>query len=169
MMPSHTPEQIPPMRLSELRCNGCTACCRGDHNVVLDPEKDDIETYQTRWEPVHPNLMKGMEDSLMFFALKIFEKRGKIPAEDAAQLRAQGVTHLALNLECKPNGDCIYLGEHGCTIYDRRPSICREFDCRVMFLSLSRNERRQWIKSGFMGKDVFKAACERVTGANEAA
>lgn len=27
--------------------------------------------------------------------------------------------------------DCIYLGEEGCTIHDRRPKLCRDFDCRV--------------------------------------
>lgn len=27
-------------------------------------------------------------------------------------------------------GHCIYLGDEGCTIYDTRPSVCREFDCR---------------------------------------
>ncbi len=30
----------------------------------------------------------------------------------------------------KLNGDCLYLGENGCTIYDVRPQECRQFDCR---------------------------------------
>lgn len=30
----------------------------------------------------------------------------------------------------KPNGDCIYLGQHGCTIHGQAPHACREFDCR---------------------------------------
>jgi len=41
-----------------------------------------------------------------------------------------GETGLALAQ--KPNGDCVYLGEEGCTIYDRAPAICRHFDCRQM-------------------------------------
>ena len=28
------------------------------------------------------------------------------------------------------NGDCIYLGNNGCTIHDRAPWACRQFDCR---------------------------------------
>lgn len=33
----------------------------------------------------------------------------------------------------KDNGDCIYLDrDHGCTIHDRRPTICREMDCVVL-------------------------------------
>jgi hypothetical protein len=36
----------------------------------------------------------------------------------------------ALMLAHKPNGDCVYLGEGGCTIHDRAPSLCRSADCR---------------------------------------
>lgn len=32
----------------------------------------------------------------------------------------------------RPNGDCVYLGPEGCTIYERRPALCRRFDCREM-------------------------------------
>lgn len=38
----------------------------------------------------------------------------------------------------KPDGSCVYLGEQGCTIYDRRPVVCREFDCRRMVLRLKK-------------------------------
>jgi hypothetical protein len=34
-------------------------------------------------------------------------------------------------LQSKPDGSCIYVGDKGCTIWDRRPAICRAFDCRV--------------------------------------
>jgi hypothetical protein len=30
----------------------------------------------------------------------------------------------------KLNGECVYLGERGCTIHDRAPWACRQFDCR---------------------------------------
>jgi Fe-S-cluster containining protein len=32
----------------------------------------------------------------------------------------------------KPDGSCIHLGEAGCEVYDRRPAVCRSFDCRRM-------------------------------------
>lgn len=33
----------------------------------------------------------------------------------------------------KPNRDCIYLDRNkGCTIWERRPSVCRGLDCRVL-------------------------------------
>lgn len=27
-------------------------------------------------------------------------------------------------------GRCIYLGPNGCTVYEHRPQICRDYDCR---------------------------------------
>jgi Fe-S-cluster containining protein len=41
------------------------------------------------------------------------------------------------------NKDCVYLGEKGCTIYDRRLRLCREFDCRVLALKIrSKNQAK---------------------------
>lgn len=34
-------------------------------------------------------------------------------------------------LENNIDGACVYLGPGGCTIYDRRPAMCRVFDCRL--------------------------------------
>jgi hypothetical protein len=36
----------------------------------------------------------------------------------------------ALMLAHKPNGDCIYLEENGCSIHNRAPSLCKSADCR---------------------------------------
>ena len=36
----------------------------------------------------------------------------------------------------KENGDCIYLGDRGCEIYDVAPWACRTFDCRKWLLEL---------------------------------
>jgi Fe-S-cluster containining protein len=30
----------------------------------------------------------------------------------------------------KPNGDCWYLGDSGCTIHETKPTMCRSMDCR---------------------------------------
>jgi hypothetical protein len=32
----------------------------------------------------------------------------------------------------KPNGECIYLDERGCSIHDHAPSLCRTADCRSL-------------------------------------
>ena len=53
-------------------------------------------------------------------------------------------------LKHKPGGGCIYVGEHGCTIHDHAPAVCREFDCRKLYVklfSLPRPERRRLQKT----------------------
>jgi Fe-S-cluster containining protein len=42
-----------------------------------------------------------------------------------------GKTHHSL--QRKPNGDCIYLDQHGCAIHGRAPQACRDFDCRIFY------------------------------------
>lgn len=39
-----------------------------------------------------------------------------------------------LMLAHKENGDCVYLGESGCTIQETKPAMCRTMDCRAIFL-----------------------------------
>jgi Fe-S-cluster containining protein len=36
-----------------------------------------------------------------------------------------------LVLQRRSDGACVHLGERGCTVYERRPAVCRTFDCRV--------------------------------------
>lgn len=63
----------------------------------------------------------------------------------------------------KNTGSCIYLGETGCTIHERRPSMCREFDCRRFFLGFKdRAERRRAVRSGMISNDVLKAGQARL-------
>jgi len=38
----------------------------------------------------------------------------------------------AMMIAHKPNGECIYLDDHGCSIHDRAPSLCRTADCRSL-------------------------------------
>jgi hypothetical protein len=42
----------------------------------------------------------------------------------------------ALMLAHKPNGECIYLDAHGCSIHERTPSLCRSADCRSIALQI---------------------------------
>ncbi len=65
-------------------------------------------------------------------------------------------------LRHRPNGDCIYLGDNGCTIYDHAPAVCRRFDCRRYFLSMPRNERRQMERVARAKLKIFEAARERL-------
>lgn len=38
-----------------------------------------------------------------------------------------------LMLKRSADGACIYLRDGGCAIYDKRPVICRSFDCRTFY------------------------------------
>lgn len=58
-------------------------------------------------------------------------------------------------LKHTPDGGCFYLGEKGCTIYERRPAICRAFDCRKWFLKHTRTERRIMLRAGLADKAIF--------------
>lgn len=73
---------------------------------------------------------------------------------------------IASVLRHKPNGDCVYLGENGCTIYQRAPRICRHFDCRMYFLSMNRNQRRLFEKLAKV--EIFAAARKRLSTLSDA-
>jgi Fe-S-cluster containining protein len=53
------------------------------------------------------------------------------------------------------NGDCVYLGEGGCTIWDRAPYECRMYDCREMFKNSDRPGRKLAVKNGVVPKAIF--------------
>lgn len=67
-----------------------------------------------------------------------------LPEDDPSQY--QTVPHDwmpgQLMLDHKKNGDCIYLGETGCTIHDRKPLMCREMDCRTLAQRLTFSQAR---------------------------
>ena len=65
-------------------------------------------------------------------------------------------------LATKENGECHYLGPGGCTIYDRRPLLCRSFDCRKHYLILPRQDRDNLVKLGLSSRSVFNAARSRL-------
>ena len=50
-------------------------------------------------------------------------------------------------LKTAANGDCIHLGSNGCTIYERRPQVCRVYDCRKHFSILSAAEQKRFAAS----------------------
>ena len=50
---------------------------------------------------------------------------------------------VSITLKRKANGDCVYLADHGCGIYERRPQMCRAFDCREVVRRSNRMGRRR--------------------------
>ena len=65
-------------------------------------------------------------------------------------------------LATEANGQCVYLGASGCTIYDRRPLLCRSFDCRKHYLILPRQDRDNLVRVGLSSRAVFNAGRARL-------
>jgi uncharacterized protein len=58
-------------------------------------------------------------------------------------------------LKRKPNGECVYLGETGCTIYERRPAVCRRYDCAGQWTKMTRAARRKMVAIGALDKAIL--------------
>ena len=43
----------------------------------------------------------------------------------------------------KPNGECVYLNERGCSIHGHAPALCRIADCRSLAFRLNYESARQ--------------------------
>jgi len=65
-------------------------------------------------------------------------------------------------LATEANGQCVYLGASGCTIYERRPLLCRSFDCRKHYLILPRQDRDNLVRLGLSSRAVFNAGRARL-------
>ena len=77
----------------------------------------------------------------------------------------------ALALKHKQEGGCIYLGQNGCTIHERAPAICKEFDCRRFYQRLveqtTRNQRQKLISSGMISKQLLREGRKRLASLEE--
>ncbi len=60
------------------------------------------------------------------------------------------------------NNACVYLGDSGCTIYARRPLLCRSFDCRKHYLMLPKQDRDNLVALGLSSRAVFNAGRSRL-------
>jgi uncharacterized protein len=58
-------------------------------------------------------------------------------------------------LKQRKDGTCTYLGPFGCSIYNRRPAICRSFDCRVLVKRIDETRARALIANGQMTQEVY--------------
>ncbi len=75
-----------------------------------------------------------------------------------------------LALQRKPDGSCTYLGPKGCTIWDRAPQTCRDFDCRLwaqQLDALPRAERRRILAKSALKRKVIAAGRERAASLSE--
>lgn len=66
-------------------------------------------------------------------------------------------------LNKKDDGTCVYLTKAGCSIWDRAPWECRQFDCREYFSKFTQPERHKRIKAFPLNRDIFEAGKSRLT------
>jgi uncharacterized protein len=85
-----------------------------------------------------------------------------VASYDTYQMPHPFLPKVVYALKRRANGDCVYLGPQGCTIYERAPTICREFDCRKQYLMHSRAQRRELVAKGLYDKAVLEAGRQRV-------
>ena len=65
-------------------------------------------------------------------------------------------------LPAAPDGSCIFRHPtSGCLIYDGRPSLCRQFDCRKWFRAFSRSRRHELARSSEVPESIWLAAKTR--------
>lgn len=64
-----------------------------------------------------------------------------------------------LMLDHKATGECIYLGDAGCTIHEQKPRMCREMDCRNIAARITYTQaRKQRIVPIFnRGRELLRA------------
>ena len=60
-------------------------------------------------------------------------------------------------------GGCTYLGQGGCTIHERAPAMCRNFDCRVYYAQMMekpRAVRKRELRDQYTAKELFDAGAD---------
>ena len=55
----------------------------------------------------------------------------------------------------KPNGECVYLRENGCSIHDTAPVLCRSADCRTIALRYDFETARSFHVLGMLDLRVW--------------
>ena len=127
------------------------------------PERRSLEIVKTANAPCN-----GCRACCMGDAIYLHLECGDRPEDYETEQEKNPLTgETQYILKHKDNNECIYLGPAGCTIYDRRPAICREFDCRKLFLSFTRQQRRLMVRMGAFSKEVLEAGRLRLSSLEE--
>lgn len=85
-----------------------------------------------------------------------------LPDEDPAQWRTEphDWDKRFRMLAHKPNGDCYYLGDHGCTIHQTKPQQCKQFDCRLIAARMTFTQARRADRDGRVRIEVWRRGRE---------
>lgn len=67
-----------------------------------------------------------------------------------------------VTLRLKPDGACYALKGGRCSIWEKRPYICRQFDCRKIFAMHTKAQRRDLVDKRYFHKSVIDAGKKRL-------
>lgn len=95
------------------------------------------------------------------------------PTTDPEPVRAYGADNLRLvdlkrtgryqiALGQKKDGSCVFLTDKGCGVYEKRPSVCKAFDCRKIAWIFTKPEEREEAQKRAFRKEVFEAGDARM-------
>ena len=65
-------------------------------------------------------------------------------------------------LDRTPDGACVYLTKAGCGIHGKAPSICRRFDCRVLFQATPLKQRAVRVRQNQQMIHIYAAGHQRL-------
>jgi hypothetical protein len=76
--------------------------------------------------------------------------------------------HAMVTLHRTADGTCYALRNGRCSIWSKRPRVCRGFDCRKVFLLYTKDERRELVDKGYFKKAVLQAGRNRAATLEDA-
>ena len=85
-----------------------------------------------------------------------------LPHEDARRWQTEPHPYMAgaLMLAHKPNGDCVYLGDGGCTRQADKPQQCHEMDCRRIAQAVTKARAKKLDARGGMKIEIWRRGHE---------
>jgi len=116
-------------------CTRCSACCRGGPGYVF-LSKRDISLLVD---------FLGLEFSAFFNKYCTLVDTG---------------LGMAVSLAEKPGYDCVFLGEEGCSVYERRPLQCSTYPFWASVLETAESWRNEAAECPGIGKGELRSATE---------
>ena len=85
-----------------------------------------------------------------------------LPHEDASRWQTEPHPYMtgALMLAHKANGDCLYLGDSGCTRQADKPQQCHEMDCRRIAQTVTKSQAKRLDAHGGMKIEIWRRGHE---------
>ena len=85
-----------------------------------------------------------------------------LAGDDLSQYQTEPHPYMAgaLMLAHKANGDCVYLGDGGCTRQADKPQQCHEMDCRLIAQAMTKSQAKQLHARNAMKIEIWRRGHE---------